>query len=945
MLTTSTIDMLAFFIRRQNAAIIFTKHENCTLCEAFEVSPSGDAVEATPGPLICYYPGSAVETPNEVFDDGGFQFELANFLSRPNVVDPESPLPPPPDPQYINALLNGVLRSVGRTVPPVTKRTAPLASILRGGPTADVLRVNKHVRDHVGCVWTGVDVWRRSPLWLLIRVAIQMSVNRSVGRASYKRFTLFFACTLARDANNTTLPSDLLHLMSSKILRRLSKLGSSTPDWLSAMALKTCTCLREILDARWEKLNVRPWSPFRNPSQHELTRDTQLSLLDSHTYIRNALASLGPQLHATPFHPSHRRRGTFEDFLSSNGTFFEEAYDADPDITVHDVEQSVEEGIDNWLAFVTNVDEASAQLEILMDKYMMKAYGANLANPEDMSIRLLTAIELYVALDKLVVKEIPTLADYPPEIPITFLERLRLRKATSLHRLSCAYQYLSVRHSRSRPGWSLLSAEFTEDSFPVRYYDQSPHLQQLKARIEQDAMKGVAGRTCAQLEGASLAHTAYDGSGEYQQHLPGRRLAECAQSPLPDLPLHAKVVVFELQCPACVRIWRSAAPRILHHFYRFSFDDHIGNREEGRHLLARVPALQPYFVEHHGPALRVQIHFTYFYPEEFQSRNSPMLRYAFHHPKPYDSTTLLEDSLSIWQPGRRYEDWELSLNLRYGLSSHYECPSCRDLEKYVDDTSHTSNDVLSAQADCPADLSLDEFIAFAHLRSGGSLQWLNALQGLRSRTLNFRRHQVHYLLAHAAFQVGPLDMNTGAWIWHQELQDPCFCNALLDELDSLVVDVGARSIDGVLMSTVSLLLTRVLASSPSEDLTDRVCVLLRSVRRKTFSWVQELSYDLAEAPPNEERMNLLLAMAATCRSTFDVDPATLRKLFHSAEDVDALLSCAFLIHALRPTCMFNSGMLITLSTSLTLTLQTSVTNIHDYSLNETVGCLPLSRRS
>ena len=164
-----------------------------------------------------------------------------------------------------------------------------------------------------------------------------------------------------------------------------------------------------------------------------------------------------------------------------------------------------------------------------------------------------------------------------------------------------------------------------------------------------------------------------------------------------------------------------------------------------------------------------------------------------------------------------------------------------------------------------------------------------------------------------AFQVGPLDLNTGTWIWHQELQDPSFCDALLDELEKLFVD-GTGSIAGVLMNTVSLLLTRVLMSSPSEDISDRVIVLLRSVRRKTFSWVQDLLYDLDMAPMNRERQNLLLYMTTTCRSTFDVDPATLRHLLHSAEDVDALLSCAFLPKALPSMSASNSWISIALIT-------------------------------
>ena len=39
-----SLDSLAFFIRPQNAAIILTKREDCTRCEAFEVSSNEDLV-------------------------------------------------------------------------------------------------------------------------------------------------------------------------------------------------------------------------------------------------------------------------------------------------------------------------------------------------------------------------------------------------------------------------------------------------------------------------------------------------------------------------------------------------------------------------------------------------------------------------------------------------------------------------------------------------------------------------------------------------------------------------------------------------------------------------------------------------------------------------------------------------------------------------------------
>ncbi|KAN0084568.1 hypothetical protein V8E55_008072 [Tylopilus felleus] len=577
-----TGDVLAYF--NGDTGILLTKRENCTLCEAFEVSPSKDDVKHTPESLVRSYPGSAVEIPNDVFDDVDFQSELAKFLALGVFSYPQATtIPSPAAPHFINAVLNNVLRHVGHAtcIPCLSKPVAVVSGILRG--MAGVSRVTKRVRDDIGALMYS---WRRSPLWLFIRVAIQMSDNPALGRSAYKSFIMFFMCTLARDEGNTNLSRHLLHLMSSTILRRLNKLGSSTPIWLSEMAQDTYTSLRQILDARWTQLRIRQ-SPFQNPSQDALARDTQLSLLNSREYIRNALQNHDHKSVRTPFRPKHRRRGAIQDFLSSNGTFFDEAYGADSDAALYDVERSVEEGIDDWVASVTNVDDACAQLAVLMDKYMGNDYKS--IDPEHASIRLLTVIELCVALDKLVVKEVPMLADYPPLISID-PERLCLRKTTSLARLSCALQYFSARDSQSRWKMSVLSNKFTKDSFPVRYYDQSPHLQQLKAQIEADAMKNATASGVQ--HGSSCLPCTH---GEYLWHLPCPRLTtestEISQSPLPASPLHAKVVVFELQCPTCFRIWRSAVPDIS---YVLNYRDryHISNSSDG--LFANVPGLQRY---------------------------------------------------------------------------------------------------------------------------------------------------------------------------------------------------------------------------------------------------------------------------------------------------------------------------------------------------------------
>ncbi|KAN0084605.1 hypothetical protein V8E55_008109 [Tylopilus felleus] len=697
-----TEDVLVYFIQDQDVAILLTRRENCTLCEAFEVSPSeDDDVWNTPGSLIRSYPGSAIEIPNDMFDDVDFQSELAKFVSLGKFSYPHATtLPSPAAPHFINAVLNNVLQHVGHTtcIPCLSKPVVVVSGILRG--IAGVCHVTKHVRDHIGA--SDKDFWHRSPLWLFIRVAIQMSDNPALGRSSYKSFILFFI-------------------------------------------------LREILDARWKQLSIHQ-SPFQNPSQDVLTHDTQLSLLNSGEYIRNALKN-------------HDH---------------ESAYKTNPVTALYDVERSVEEGIDDWVASITNVDNVCAQLMVLMKNYTGKDDKS--INPEHTSIRFLTVIELYVAHDKLAVKEVPMLADYPPLISID-PERLCLRKTTSLDRLSCTVQYFSARNSQSCWKMSVLSNEFTTDSFPVHYYDQSPRLQQLKARIEEDAMKNA---------------TASD-----VQH--GSSSLPCAH-----------VVGFKLQCPTCIRIWCSAVPHNIQGVLKYSIGISQFSNVSG--LFAGVPALERY---HQGTPNLFQINLGYVYPillTDVELWNGPELRYGRR------GQNIV---LDFWKSSTE------SRTFRYDFEDH--CPSCRTMEEYVYSTSHTSNDIMSAQANCHADLSLDEFIAFAHLRSGGSLQWLNILYRIRTRTLNLCRHQVHFLLFRAVSQLRPFDLNTGAWIWHQELQEPSFCTTLLDELENLLMEVGASSMDSMLMNTISLLLTRVLVSSPSKDISEQAIMLIRSVRKKTSS--------------------------------------------------------------------------------------------------------------
>ena len=784
---------------------MFRKQDHHTLYEPFRVVP--DVEEGARQKIICSYPELAIKISNDVFDDGNFRYGLANFHYCFNEAESQRDRFGWQDGGdglgYSTERLTGIMRSIGSIVG-VTRITKGV-----GHQAAEYKFAFFRGRyDDTPRPYARETSWGRSSVWLLVKVAIQLSLDRSPhGHATYKAFVLFLLCCLANHAVKTGLSSDRLHLMLAKVFRRLRKLAPSVPRWLSDATLQTCTDLRRTLHDRWIHMEIAcssslPW----NPSQLDLSRDTHLPLCVLHDYIINSLGSPVRKCLYIPFLPSRHLRGDLNDFLSLETMFFDDAYRDHPHIALYDVERVVEQGIDDWVACAPDVNKACVQLGILAEKYMSNTRRIYDGSPECLSVMVLTMIEFWIALDKLVVKESPILADYSPEGLLVLLERLLLRDATSLHRLCRAYHYISCRNKQAQPGCLVFSDELKYENTPhVLRHDSSP-LSQHSRLYDEDA-------------------------------------------PITKLGTE---VAFESNCPVFFGIWRSVTVRLVRFFY-FRSTDKDSSRSSTTSPLGKpivdIPELQPHPVGHQ----RVLISFRGGVPRGLE---------------------------------------QLTHELPSGPYANSRT------QHYLENTTHTPNEVLSAQVSCHEDLSLHEFISFGHLRSGGSLQWINILRELRSRTLNFRRPEVHLLFTQACTQVGPLGDN-GSLVWHQELQDASFCCALLDELESLFVDVGAGSSDGPVMATVSLLAC-LLASSAGGDIAERAIALLRNVRGKTFDWVHELLCDWIDSPANGECSDLLRDMAAVCRSTFDVGPAMAHKLLHSAQDIEVALSCAILVRTTIP---------------------------------------------
>ncbi|OQE17962.1 hypothetical protein PENSTE_c019G07856 [Penicillium steckii] len=139
--------------------------------------------------------------------------------------------------------------------------TELLASILRGcGSEVAVDKICKNTRDDV--IWKDSKFpWRRSSTWLLVRVALQLSMTRisAGGRNTYKEFMAFLMAQALHAANDyQKVSSDVLQTMLNKVSRRLCKLQTpSDGPWL--------VNIRHVVSKTSEHLHKRPRAIYLHP--------------------------------------------------------------------------------------------------------------------------------------------------------------------------------------------------------------------------------------------------------------------------------------------------------------------------------------------------------------------------------------------------------------------------------------------------------------------------------------------------------------------------------------------------------------------------------------------------------------------------------------------------------------------------------------------------------
>ncbi|TGO33323.1 hypothetical protein BHYA_0252g00040 [Botrytis hyacinthi] len=917
--TMKTEDVYAFHVEAQNAGIIIRRLSSEYSFEMFELSARNKDVMATVGRLRRYFPGPAVAIHQDRIHEESFQEALSQCieeLSRetPNIVRAKAhkanvsdiETRDTVDPSLITSMLAESLHAVGRRI--------------------DIHRIQKRTRDIVQ--WKDcLHPWRRSPLWLLLRVCLQTGLMKrdcnDPSHYQYKSFMIFFMSQILERALESPMSREILFIMSMKVQRRLVKLEKFIGCELQRQ-------IQEVLSkvSSYLKNNVPILSHTMYPdiAALNLIEDTVLSMNFLRPYLDGLSTRNQSKLKHTLAEPyCHSRNSQLNTKLPYMSTQSLGSQNRDViRLELADIELWVRDHLASWLSTHQMYEPSCIALADLLSTYQKVSDEAYQGVAEDQSVRILTLLDLWVALDKCTTSQEPLVKDYKCGLTSDLFAPLLLPTKPEMLRLASIEEYITDRNATSSSEMPcIFSTTNTARSFPVRYFDQSSQHQRLLERINSDARSDREAKLL-ELEAKIRQYNSWKESDEsaecrYEKVICGRgykrrevtvhasycpkciaknaaeqvkiNVFEC---PLPENGSKAKSIIFELDVPKVFSAWRdstysllvdtlSSKPRVsqnIDYNFRNTALERYAQKSLGRIRLGSRD--KPFVISH--------------YKSKFVSQAT-----VENILKPTGLNYMVVDndgSDQIAVTG----DFCANLGIRRLCTMRF-APAFIKLEAFLEDTKSTTNDTLANQADCPATLTLHEFYQFTSLRCGHYLQWLNILRESEARLLDLNSDEVFQILTQTAWQVGPAACKLACRDSHQDLEDEAFGIHLLQALNTIVSSVESNWQNVRAVRVVTILTTRLLSVSTKEKVHESCIRLLLRIQVITIAWTRDVVRILHDCQEEDELEALklrALELALACHGSFDVEIKNLEIMLSSTETQTIFIESLITVRDRRP---------------------------------------------
>lgn len=893
------------FVRAQNSGLLFF-HEDAAnvLVHAFEASAVSGNVMQSHDRLIWRFPGQTISFGSHLLEDKYFTDELATMLHQMSNEHVESSMP-------TTKKAKSIVLEERETAHPrlVTEALIPMLCAW-GGPCKG-LEVIKHVRDDVN--WDRSRLpWRRSPFWLVLRVSMQVLLShifpKDQARYQYKNFMAFFMARICTNIVHEHAGADVRMIAAVKTARRLSKLGDQALSYVAEAVQSAVAATRAGLDSSWSEFRTQQLLSIPKLSQHATDDDCILSLTNSREYLhavtrgqteKSRLPELdleaGPRLKfkADGLPRLHRSTDTVLNL-----------------VLLTDFETWVMEGLHSWTKSREGTPADCDSLLVEFRAYLDFAREAYAENSRALSVMILAVLEIWRNLDILCLQVHPLMQKFPPEIPMGFGRPLLLPHRFQMEILDRIESHLATRWRESDSNNPPILGQLSSKSFCIQFYAQSEAHQSMRKTIEAEAGRKRESKRSEWEEKSEeyrrlmrdesrMSHSYFTGRWGESIH-PGScekcRTSDQARNmqidvdewPLPSDETQAKSVIFELDCPTAFSAWRDATWLIAQYLGR----PEQKSGDDIRQLVLEYDPLSTYACpqgriitlgSYTKSFLRSHYRDQYF-PVEFKS-------ISVNNGLTYE---LVDTSTSCWVRDQRHTpkvDRHCTSMLPTGPYSN--------LQDFVDTTSCTPNEGLASQHSCTAEIATHEFLAFASLRAGERIQWLNIIRELGSADLSFNAPAVHVLLRQTALQAGSRAENTILRAAHVHFEDLDFCSQLVDLLESHLSNVTSNWKEQSRLATIALLGLRALTLSPHSSVASRIIRMLREVRIVALAWCREISSDIDQCPTEDatQRMRNFINMSAlTCRMTYNTDHGNMHLVLADQCDVASFVESSIYLN-------------------------------------------------
>ncbi|OTA75927.1 hypothetical protein M434DRAFT_383777 [Hypoxylon sp. CO27-5] len=914
---------IVLHVRAQNAGILFTRSGASIHVEMFELSPINEAVISTQGRLRRLFPGCAVAVPLETFQSREFQTTVASTLTKMSYQQA-----PDTKPQVKKAKQ---MHDEDRdTTHPKVVTELFSAFLLSMGSHIGVSSIWKNTREEV--FWKDSFMpWRRSPLWLLIRVALQLQFSRleassTCSEQTYKTYMLFFMTTILKQAHKFQVLAPFLSAMSAKVSCRHQKLTGNAREITSKFVRPALSSTNRILRKIWTRIQKDHHISYDFECLRNLDfmQDTYICLPQLDNFI-HCMDSRGKSNHPSQFIATGPLKAHNPYKVP---TFTMLQTDEYTTCNLAAFESWVDSHLGEWLARNEEHPNTAGILGDLIENYHRAALSHYGGNPEDISIMILTILELWVACDKSVVLICKLLEDYMPGIPTELLENLNLQSKLQMQRLKAVEEYLKRRSSQARfPFYEVLHSFGNKCSFSVRYFDQSAEHQSLRSIIEGQAVREREAKRKEFREKKDRYQNLLGHSNLIKHNtlrtvdsITGNYSDKCSQNclkcrlrqeatdldiqihewPLPQRELETKSVVFELQVPTYFGHWRDTTVYVRSNVFESRYQKEI--RPRASYTLASC-CLQDHF-----KAFRLNQRIT------MLSESKPHIG---THRCMTDIVTKTEDDVCL-PSGLHFRYYDSMKSCFVVLSDiteiiprlcTYSIPwrsaeETSPLQQFItrpmsEPSGPSPNTVLATQSDCPSNISLEEYKALGSLPLGYNIQWQNILVQLALPSVDFRKEETVLVILQCIFQAGPSSDDNPLRDGHKILSDANFVQTLLHSLDEACRRVEENWQSFQALGLFICIARRLLSLATTEDVRKRSLGFLAMARGVALRWVKVLEEQIQNAADDDIRIYLQrirTKVALICADTFNVDDGHLRRLLSSPDHAFAIIRCATVIH-------------------------------------------------